>query len=302
MWNDLFCGCVDNVNNWWQMFNFILLSQQRSFQLNFRIAKTHFASVMTLNNCEIIAETRSWHSRCRRFHSWLVRRFWIICLYGQRPRLKLQRVLWFHSRVIRFNERCTFGIAYSKLTIYPTFFRNQQAVVGNLLKILEELLWPGTSVLLDALQRKQRPWRRTWSTSWYLHSRIGKSWSHSKAAKQKLISFRSWPWWMITKPNKHLTSRKHTYLFYANVNCTCNAEVSDSVRFSNAKWGVDLGYQPCDLRAIVVSTIPDDALLRKLRVLLRTKFWIFSPINKNSVLSRQHSPAINWFNKLVLAR
>ena len=123
-----------------------------------------------------------------------------------------------------------------------------------------------------------------------------------KAAKHKLISFRSWPWWMITKPNKHITNRKHTYLFYGKVNCTCNAEVSDSVRFSNAKWGVDPAYQPCDLRVIVVSTIPDDALLRKLRVLLRTKFWIFFPINKNSVLSRQHSPAINWFNKLVLAR
>ena len=44
--------------------------------------------------------------------------------------------------------------------------------------------------------------------------------------------------------------------------------------------------QPCDLRMIVVSTIPDNALLRKLRVLHPTKFWIFSPIDKNSVLSR----------------
>ena len=44
--------------------------------------------------------------------------------------------------------------------------------------------------------------------------------------------------------------------------------------------------QPCDLRMIVVSTVPDNALLRKLRVLHPTKFWIFSPIDKNSVLSR----------------
>ena len=44
--------------------------------------------------------------------------------------------------------------------------------------------------------------------------------------------------------------------------------------------------QPCDLRMIVVSTIPDNALLRKLRVLHPTKFWIFSPIDKDSVLSR----------------
>jgi len=39
---------------------------------NCRIVRTHFASVMTLNNCEIIAETWSyifrWHSRCCQRH------------------------------------------------------------------------------------------------------------------------------------------------------------------------------------------------------------------------------------------
>ena len=43
---------------------------KRWFQSNSRIVKTHFASVMTLNNWEMIAETRSyifrWRSRCRR--------------------------------------------------------------------------------------------------------------------------------------------------------------------------------------------------------------------------------------------
>ena len=34
-----------------------------------------------------------------------------------------------------------------------------------------------------------------------------------KTAKHKLISFRSSPWWMITKPNKDIANRKHTYLF-----------------------------------------------------------------------------------------
>ena len=33
--------------------------------------------------------------------------------------------------------------------------------------------------------------------------------------------------------------------------------------------------QLCDLRMIAVSAIPDNALLRKLRVLHLTKFWIF---------------------------
>ena len=51
------------------------------------------------------------------FHSWVVRRFWIICLHGRRTCVKVQRVLWFHGWMIRFNERWTFWIAYSKLTI-----------------------------------------------------------------------------------------------------------------------------------------------------------------------------------------
>ena len=43
----------------------------------------------------------------------------------------------------------------ASLLSFRTFFRNQQAVVGNLLKILVDVFWPRTSVLLDALERKQ---------------------------------------------------------------------------------------------------------------------------------------------------
>ena len=57
-----------------------------------------------------------------------------------------------------------------------------------------------------------------------------------KAAKHKLISFRSWPWWMITKANKDIAKRKHTYLFYGNVNCTSKAK---ACWFPSPKWGVD---------------------------------------------------------------
>ena len=46
-WNDLFCSCVDDVSIWWQMFNFVFLSLKRWFQLNSRIVRTYFASVMT---------------------------------------------------------------------------------------------------------------------------------------------------------------------------------------------------------------------------------------------------------------
>ena len=69
-WNDLFCSCVDDVSIWWQKFNFVFLSLKGWFQFNSKIVGTHFASVMTLNNLEIIVETRSyifrWRFRCCR--------------------------------------------------------------------------------------------------------------------------------------------------------------------------------------------------------------------------------------------
>ena len=69
-WNDLFCSCVDDVSLRWWMFNIVFLSQKRWFQFHSRTVTTHFASVIPLNNCEMIAETRSyifrWRSRCRR--------------------------------------------------------------------------------------------------------------------------------------------------------------------------------------------------------------------------------------------
>ena len=69
-WNDLFCSRPDDVSIWWQVFNFVSLPLKRWFQFNSRIVWTHFASVMTLNNSEMIAEMRSyifiWRSCCRR--------------------------------------------------------------------------------------------------------------------------------------------------------------------------------------------------------------------------------------------
>ena len=77
-WNDLFCSCVVYGSRWRLSFNFVL-SLKNCFQFNSRIVRTQFASVMTLNNWEMIAwncnfaflvETRSfssrWRSRCRR--------------------------------------------------------------------------------------------------------------------------------------------------------------------------------------------------------------------------------------------
>ena len=69
-WNDLFCSCVDDVSIWWQMLVFVFLYPKRWFQFNFRIVRTHFSSIMSLNNWKMFAETQShifrWRSRFRR--------------------------------------------------------------------------------------------------------------------------------------------------------------------------------------------------------------------------------------------
>ena len=69
-WNDLFCSCVDDVSIWWQIFNLVFLCPKHWFQFNSRIVRTHFSSIRTLNNWNMIAETRScifrWRYRFRR--------------------------------------------------------------------------------------------------------------------------------------------------------------------------------------------------------------------------------------------
>ena len=69
-WNELFCSCVDDVSIWWQMFNFVSLCPKPWFQINSRIVRRHFSSIMALNNWKMIAEKRSyifrWRSRFRR--------------------------------------------------------------------------------------------------------------------------------------------------------------------------------------------------------------------------------------------
>ena len=56
-WNDPFCSCVDDVSIWWQMVNFVCLSLKRWFQFDSWKARTHFASIMAMNNWAIISET-----------------------------------------------------------------------------------------------------------------------------------------------------------------------------------------------------------------------------------------------------
>ena len=53
--NDLFCSCVDDVSIFWQMFNFVRLSQNGWFQFNSRRVKLTFCKRNDLeqlrNNC-----------------------------------------------------------------------------------------------------------------------------------------------------------------------------------------------------------------------------------------------------------
>ena len=79
-WNDLFCSYVDDVSVWWQMSNFVFLCPKRWLQFNPRIVRTHFSSIMSLNNWKMIAKTRShifrWRSRVRRRPVCLSSLFW----------------------------------------------------------------------------------------------------------------------------------------------------------------------------------------------------------------------------------
>ena len=49
----------------WQMLSFAFWCPKRWFQFNSRIVRTHFSSVMTLNNWKMIAETRNYILRWR---------------------------------------------------------------------------------------------------------------------------------------------------------------------------------------------------------------------------------------------
>ena len=68
LWREmaLFCSCEDDVSIRWQ----ILSSSEALVPFNSWIVRTHFGTVMTSNDSERIAETRSYvfrrHSRCRR--------------------------------------------------------------------------------------------------------------------------------------------------------------------------------------------------------------------------------------------
>ena len=76
---------------WWKMFylsSCFFLSLKRWFQFNSGIVGTHFAGVVTLNDLEMITETRSyifrWHFRCR------LRRVCLSYLLHERLRKNIQ--------------------------------------------------------------------------------------------------------------------------------------------------------------------------------------------------------------------
>ena len=119
-WNDLFCSCEDDVSTRWQMFNFVFLSLKRWFQFNFWIVTTHFATVMTMNNSEMTAETRSyifrWLSRCRR------RR---VCVNSLIPR---QEINQYHDRYRYRPQPWWSSPSLSSSSLVPRLFSTREGI------------------------------------------------------------------------------------------------------------------------------------------------------------------------------
>ena len=124
-WNDLFCSCVDDVSTWWQMFNFVLLCPKRWFQFNSRIVRTHFPSMMSLNNWKMIPETRShifrWRSRSRR-------RVCLSSLIDHRGRQNVVRTSVTHSAAPRVPLFCSYHILTSSVIYYWTAHDNMESI------------------------------------------------------------------------------------------------------------------------------------------------------------------------------
>ena len=127
-WNDLFCSCVDDVSIWCQMFNFIVLCPKCWSQFNSRTVRTHFSSVMTLNNWKMIPETRSyifrWRSCFRRRRvclssllpaSW---KRWNFKLVSLRGHFSLDPTLWGDEQSVYARDKIAQGGRYWSFS-YP---------------------------------------------------------------------------------------------------------------------------------------------------------------------------------------
>ena len=139
-WNDLFCRRVDNVSIWWQIFNFVFLCPKRWFQFNSRIVRTHFSSIMTLNNWKMIAETRSyifrWRSRFRRRRVCLSSLLSVRCPKMKNARAKRAKLMYFSVKYANLWSSCWschHGCLSSLFVIrYGTRFPNLK--IGNKIK------------------------------------------------------------------------------------------------------------------------------------------------------------------------
>ena len=52
-WNEWLCRYVGDVSTWPQIFNFAFFSVKRWYQINSRILRRHFTSILTSNNWEM---------------------------------------------------------------------------------------------------------------------------------------------------------------------------------------------------------------------------------------------------------
>ena len=127
---------------WWQMFNFVFLSVKRSFQINSRIVRTHFSSVMTLNNWEMITETRSdifrWRSHCRR------RRVCVNSLFSVSRLHRLPRANTKQKLTKRFVTEANYFLGirgHCSLVVTALYLHRIVCVIFTLI-IFFQFLWP----------------------------------------------------------------------------------------------------------------------------------------------------------------
>ena len=121
---------------------------------------------------------------------------------------------WFHSWVIRFNERCTFSITYSKLTIF--------------------------SHILPKPESWSRQFTQNTSRSSYVSTAGYTGKKTTSVEKNYLIDILTSPF-ANHKQMKTSSKEKHleilTYLFYVKVNCASKPSVRKIVvKYSRGKW------------------------------------------------------------------
>ena len=185
---------MDDVCIRWQMFNFAFLPLKRWFQFNSRIIRAHFASILTSNNWEMIAETRGyifrWRSRSMPSTSCLLELPSYSRWREESPALvvKLYRKFHHRRRRSRRHHRFLHGIPTSfQRSLFSSLSlpgKGRRATLGT--RLQEPLahnkngtitfwtilysstnVYPESRINRDINHLTMQFWRQTWSSLWF---------------------------------------------------------------------------------------------------------------------------------------